>query len=95
MSQVVTRRLMRIDPGQAGKIAGLLYFVMGVIGGCVMIVAGLVAPTGGGFMIGFGILAPLIYGALGMFFGMITTLVFNWAAGRTGGLGITITQTEV
>jgi hypothetical protein len=91
--------IRRIEPVPAAKVMGTLYALLGfIIGVCVALVSlagGLASARLGGFGLGFGIgaiiVAPILYGVIGFLITLLGAALYNWAAGRVGGIQI---QTE-
>jgi hypothetical protein len=95
--------IRKIGVGSAARIAGALYAVIGLVGGCFialfsMISAGLmgaadnnlpswIAPM---FGIGAVVVAPIFYGLMGLVVGAVGALVYNLVAGMAGGLEIEV-----
>lgn len=84
----MVHRLRRLDPLQTGKVLGVLYALMGLIFLPVFWLMSKVMPagSGSGFMMGFGIMMPIVYGLVGLIFGAIGAAIYNLIAGWTGGL---------
>ena len=97
--------IRKIGVGSAAKISGLLYACMGFLVGCVfalisLIGAGAIAsartdsglPAWAGAMFGMGaiVIAPICYGILGVVVGAVTAVIYNVAAGVTGGLEVEV-----
>jgi hypothetical protein len=81
-----------IDPLSLAKILGLLYAILGFVFGAFLSLAALAGAFGRGsdgilgVLMGLGavLFLPLIYGALGLFGGLITALLYNLLS-RVGG----------
>jgi uncharacterized membrane protein (DUF485 family) len=76
---------------------GLLYGILGFIGGVVFFLISLVSlasPSAGfrgvGFGIGMLILFPILYGVLGFVMGYIMAIIYNFVAKKTGGIAFEI-----
>jgi hypothetical protein len=97
--------IRRIGVGSAAKVAGVLYACIGLIAGVIlalvsMVGAGVVAeaqrnsdvPPWIGPLFGMGavIFLPICYGLLGLAIGAVTALIYNAAAGVTGGLELDV-----
>ncbi|MCC7043160.1 MAG: hypothetical protein IT183_04820 [Acidobacteria bacterium] len=94
--------IKRINPMSIAKIAGVVYAVIGLlvgamfslfaIGGAMFMPAG--SDGAGTFGAIFGVaaivLAPIFYGVLGFVTTFIAALIFNAAAGVTGGVEIEV-----
>jgi hypothetical protein len=88
--------LKRLGPLSLAKLAGFLYAVMGLIGGCVF---ALIAVFGGavsqqsqgpvlGMLFGVGaiVFLPVLYGALGFLGSLLMAVLYNFAARIAGGI---------
>jgi hypothetical protein len=91
--------LKRVGVLSCGKIAGVLYALIGLIAGAFMALfslvgAGLAASSGSGdawgalFGVGAVIILPILYGVLGFIGGLITAFLYNLIAGWIGGIEI-------
>jgi hypothetical protein len=95
--------IRRVGVASAAKIAGAIYAVIGLIGGC--IVAAISLPSVGlmstansdmpswlGPMFGVGaiVIAPIFYGVMGLIIGALTAVVYNVVAGVAGGLDLEV-----
>ena len=93
--------LKRVGVISAGKLAGMMYFCLGLLflpffllmGGLAMLGAGasqgqdqLAGGIGGAMMIVLAILFPIIYGVMGFVVGMIGALLYNLMAKFAGGV---------
>lgn len=72
---------------------GLVYAVVGLVTGSIVAALSLLgAASGLGFASRFGvadiIIMPIVYGGLGFVVHLVTAVVYNWAAGVTGGIRI-------
>jgi hypothetical protein len=101
----MTRRIKRIAPLQAGKMMGVLYACMGLIflpfiGVAALIGAfaeqaqhngsGAAAGLAIGMMVLFGVMIPILYGAMGFIFGVIGAAIYNLIAGWIGGIEVEV-----
>jgi hypothetical protein len=96
--------IRRVGVMSAAKIAGALYAVIGLIGGCIlatvsMVGAGFMANAGNNdvppwiapiFGVGAIVIAPIFYGVLGLIGGAIAAAVYNVVAGFAGGLDLEV-----
>jgi hypothetical protein len=95
--------IRRIGVGSAAKVFGTLYALWGFIFGAIVALialagAGLSAasdepmPAWLGTIFGMGaiIILPILYGALGAFFGALTAAFYNLVAGLAGGLSLDV-----
>lgn len=87
-------KIKRITPKSLAKVLGLVYAFMGFIFGAVMTLIALVtsdSDAGGlGIFMGIGavILLPIMYGIMGLIGGYITAWLYNFSAGKVGGIEI-------
>lgn len=73
----------------------LLFLPFFLLGGVASVVAGgKEGALGGGMMIGFAIVFPVVYGGMGFVMGAITALIYNLFAKRLGGVEIELTPVE-
>jgi hypothetical protein len=96
--------IRRIGVMSAAKVAGALYAVMGLVGGCILAAISLVSA---GFManannndvpswiapifgVGAIVIAPIFYGVMGLIGGAIGAAVYNLVAGVAGGLDLEV-----
>ena len=87
----------RVDPVSVAKIAGVVYATIGLLVGIIVsLISMMFGGTVGGGMLGpsVGIGAifvfPVLYGLLGFISSFIGASIYNWAAGRVGGVRIDI-----
>jgi len=95
--------IRRVGVASAAKIAGALYAVIGLIGGCFIAIVSLasagimgaadsslpswIAPM---FGVGAIVVAPIFYGVMGLIIGALTAAVYNLVAGVAGGLDLEV-----
>jgi hypothetical protein len=87
-------RLSRISVGQTAKVAGLLYGLMGIILLPLFMIPAFVGADGAGFPAAFALVLPILYGVFGYIFTAIGCALYNWVAGRVGGIELNL-DTEV
>jgi hypothetical protein len=87
--------IKRIDPRSLSRVLGVLYAILGLIAGVIFALASL---AGAGFSdsmpFGFGalfgvvglVLWPVLYACIGWIGGWIVAVLYNWVAGRFGGI---------
>ncbi len=84
------KKIKQIVPASLAKIMGLLYALLGLIVGVIFLFVSLIAlaftHVAGWFGLGAVILFPLMYGVMGVVFGYLTALLYNFAAQWTGGV---------
>lgn len=88
------RRIRRFDPLQTGKVLGALYALLGLVFLPFFWLMKSMMPEGGGFLMGFGLLMPVVYGVFGLVFGAIGAMIYNVVAGFTGGLELDIEEMD-
>jgi hypothetical protein len=86
--------IKRIDPRSLSRVLGVLYTILGLIAGVVFALAAMAGGFGDGLPFGsgalFGVLGlvlwPVLYGLIGWIGGWIFAALYNWVAGRFGGI---------
>jgi hypothetical protein len=84
------QQIVRIGPHQAGKVMGILYFLVGLVAAAFMLVGAIVGTDKTGMVI-FAVVAPFAYGVMGYLFSILGAALYNLIAGFVGGLEITVT----
>ncbi len=97
--------LTRVGVLSCGKVMGVMYGAMGLIGGFIMSVVSLLSAAFGsaasnqweallGMFFGIGaiVFLPVFYGAMGFVGGLISALFYNWIAGLIGGIEVEFGQ---
>lgn len=90
------QRIKSVGVLSCAKILGILYGCMGLLFIPFLFIAGLASMAtqqtnsaiGGLAMLAFGILAPVIYGAMGFVFGALGAWIYNQIAHWLGGIEI-------
>lgn len=90
------QRIKSVGVLSCAKILGILYGCMGLLCIPFLLLAGLASMAahqansaiGGVAMLAFGILAPVIYGAMGFVFGALGAWIYNLIANWLGGIEI-------
>ena len=96
--------IRRVGVASAARIAGALYAVIGLIGGCILAMVSLLSanimgaasqgelPTWIAPMFGVGaiVVAPIMYGVMGLVIGALTAAIYNVVAGMAGGLEVEV-----
>jgi len=91
--------LKSVGVGSACKVLGVLYAVLGFIGGALFSAFALMGAAAGSsemgplamlFGVGAIIILPIVYGILGAIGGAIMALIYNVCAKMTGGLELEI-----
>ncbi|MBP1690272.1 MAG: hypothetical protein H6Q34_845, partial [Deltaproteobacteria bacterium] len=90
--------ITRVAPVSCAKVAGLLYFLIGLVVGALISVAALVGvfsaipaqrgAFGAVFGVGAVVLLPICYGALGFVMTLIGAGLFNMATAIVGGIEV-------
>lgn len=80
--------LLRIDPFRAARIAGVLYFLVGLTILPFFYFAFVVAPEGIGFSRGIILLSPILISGIGYASTALGCFFYNWLAGRLGGFEV-------
>ena len=89
--------IKRVGALSLGKIVGAIYgtigLIMGAIFSCVSVVGAAAAVTASdvpifGFIFGIGaiFIMPIFYGVMGFLTGLIAAVVYNFVAGKIGGI---------
>jgi len=92
------KKIKRIAPLPAGKITGILYFVLGLFLVPVFLFIGFIgshaaqghAVLPAFFGVGFAIMAPVFYGVMGFVAGVVGAALYNLAARFVGGIEIEV-----
>jgi hypothetical protein len=95
--------IRRIGVGSLAKVFGTMYALWGGVFG---LIVALVALAGAGigaasedpsmawlgpiFGVGAIVILPIFYGVLGVIFGALTALIYNFIAGMVGGLSLEV-----
>ena len=93
----MTRRIVRIAPWQAGKVAAVLYFIVGIVLACFLALSILFAPPNpapgqGPPGWGFVVVAPFLYALIGLVFVPASCWLYNRVAGWVGGIEFTVEE---
>jgi len=86
----MVQRLSRFSVGQTAKVLGLLYALMGLIFLPFVMIPIAMSPQDFGFGIGFALVVPILYGVFGFIFTAIGCALYNWVAGKVGGIEISL-----
>ena len=86
----MVQRLSRFSVGQTAKVLGILYGLMGLIALPIFLLISMVSPAEDAPSVGFALVIPILYGVLGFVFTAIGCAVYNWVAGKVGGIEITL-----
>ena len=84
-------QIKRIGIVQQGKLMGALYFLLGIVGVICLWAFSSMMPSMGrsigmGMGMGFLIVGPFIYGAIGFLAGMLVAWLYNICASVVGGI---------
>ena len=87
--------IRRVGALSCAKVTGLLYVILGlIVGACLSLVSllgfagGSYSPLQGMFGVGAIVMLPIFYGVLGFLGTLVMALLFNFAAGITGGIEV-------
>ncbi len=93
-------RLKNVAPIQFAAVSGVLYAILGLIFAVLWLpfstLAGAVGQSAGAHAFGFGLgiaaifVFPIGYGIMGFIGGIITAFLYNFVAGFTGGIEVTL-----
>ena len=86
----MVQRLSRFSVGQTAKVLGILYGLMGLIALPIFLLISMVSPSEDAPSVGFALVIPILYGLLGFVFTAIACAVYNWVAGKVGGIEVTL-----
>ena len=86
----MVQRLSRFSVGQTAKVLGILYGIMGLIGVPIFLIVAMVSPEEDAPSVAFALVVPILYGLLGFVFTAIGCAVYNWVAGKVGGIEISL-----
>lgn len=86
----MVHRLSRFSVGQTAKVLGLLYALMALIFVPFLLLATRLSPEDDRFGVGFALAFPIIYGLIGFIFTAIGCALYNWIAGKVGGIEINL-----
>jgi hypothetical protein len=88
----MTQRIRSISVGQAAKVFGILYGLMGLIliPFFWIVIAAAPKEAGSPFAFGVGVLIfiPVFYAIIGFIGTAIACAVYNWVAGKVGGIEV-------
>jgi hypothetical protein len=84
------QQIVNFSVHQTAKVLAVLYGLMGLIFVPIFLVVNLVSPDGEGISPGLLILFPLLYAAFGYVFVAIGCAIYNFVAGRVGGIEVTL-----
>jgi hypothetical protein len=86
----MVQRLSRFSVGQTARVLGILYALMGLVFLPFIALPVLMSPEQFGFGIGFLLAVPILYGVFGFIFTAIGCALYNWVAGKVGGIEISL-----
>jgi hypothetical protein len=90
----MVHRLSRFSVGQTAKVLGTLYGLMGLILLPFFLIPATLSPEESSFGLGLALALPVLYGVFGFVFTAIGCALYNWIAGKVGGIEISL-DTEV
>lgn len=79
------QQIARFAVHQTSKIVAAVYFAIGLVLIPIFVLADRASPEGGSMM-WVGLMMPLIYAGFGYILTAIALAVYNWMAGRIGGI---------
>lgn len=82
------QRLVRIDPLSAARVVGLLYFLVGLLALPFVYSMFVLTPEGIGFSPTIVLVEPFLVSGVGYATTAVSCVLFNWLAGRFGGLEV-------
>ena len=82
------QRLVRIDPLSAARVVGLLYFLVGLLALPFVYSMFVLTPEGIGFSPTIVLVEPFLLSGIGYASTAAGCVLFNWLAGRLGGLEV-------
>ena len=80
--------VVRIPPGQAAKVFGIIYFVLGILFLPFFILPVLLGASQQPFALAFGLLMPIFYAVVGFVATAFFCWLYNVVASRVGGVQI-------
>lgn len=80
------QQIVRLSVHQTSKVLAALYALMGLVLVPLFLLVSFASPEGAGVGLGFALLLPLIYGALGYVFVALGCWLYNVVASRVGGI---------
>jgi hypothetical protein len=90
MEALMRRQVVRLSVHQTSKVLAVLYFVMGLVLMPFFVLASRASPEGRGFGLGFALLLPVVYGAIGYVFVAIGCAAYNFVVRFTGGIEVDV-----
>lgn len=96
-------QLKKVGVLSAAKISAFIQGVIGILVIPIFLLVGAAQmaalPAGnrwmGGFSMLFALILPFLYAAMGFIFGAIAAFIYNWVAGRFGGLELEFSGTAL
>ena len=87
--------IKRIEPTSAAKVAAFIYAVIGLVAGLFVALLGSMFGSLASSSFGFGgvtmiVVLPILYGVIGFIGTFIAALVYNFAAGKVGGIQLDV-----
>lgn len=87
----MTYKLVRVDPHQAGVVAGIIYAILGVLF-LPFLLLGTLASNQSPIGPGFAFAVPILYGVAGYIGTLLGCFLFNQVARRMGGITFSFTD---
>ena len=89
--------IKRVEPTSVAKVVGVVDAAFGLIIGVIVALLSMLGGSamGGGFLgpsVGIGaiVIFPILYGLVGFIGAFIGAVIYNWAAGRVGGVQLDV-----
>lgn len=82
------QQIRRFNTGQTAKVAAALYGLAGLILMPLFLAGALMEPKEDGITVGFALALPLVYAVLGYLATAVGCGLYNWLAGKIGGIEI-------
>lgn len=87
------QRIRRFGIAQTAKVLGALYGLLGLVFVPFVLIGAMFAPDSMGFGLGFAIMFPLMYAAIGFIMTAIGCALYNLVAGWVGGIEVELETT--
>lgn len=89
------KTLKKIDPYQAGKVSGIIYFLISLLFIPFLLLFAIFAPDTDNELgivgsIGMAIFLPILYGVMGFIFGALGAWIYNVTFGLHGGIKVEV-----
>ncbi|HEX5830900.1 MAG TPA: DUF3566 domain-containing protein [Gemmatimonadaceae bacterium] len=88
------RQIIRLSVRQTSKVLAVLYGAMGLVLVPLFLLASLAGPEGERIGVGFALVLPILYAALGYVFTAIGCAIYNVVARHVGGIEVELQPPE-